>query len=575
LADLLAQLIGTDDGCRGRWPGAESDQRVGDQVDLRLHLSRRFSQAGAGIVGIAVAVRVLTLPVGPGVRLLDAFMAALALCVAVTLLRLPSTWEPHRQTAAVVGAVALAVVAAVGLRAAAPQLPDFTLIAAVAFTAILVGLDTDAPRTASTRSIASVTRAPWPFAVAAAGTVIAVFVVLWATAPAPSGVASLVVAVAGMIGIKLLTVGGAERSLERLDSETRRGHVYATLGRKLGLARDVTSVASAVLEACREIFPDTSTGMVLINDPADGLLKSPGAFLSAGGVGSGGPAYELAPGEGLGGAVFVAERAEVWPTTLSASMAQASLREANRVRLRRSKLGFIRSAIGAPLRVDGTTIGAILLTSERQENAWVEADTPIIEALADEAARAIERARRHEEEMGRALLDAVTGMATRPQLLAVIDKEVARASRREGSLALIMTDIDGFGDLNDRAGHDAGNRVLETFANVLRSILRREDSAARFGADEFVCVLPGADRDQARAVAARIQQRFTADTSGALGIGRSGASASAGVAVYPSDSQDVGGLLEAAAGELAAAKASQELTGHSRLRRRVRDAASS
>ena len=223
------------------------------------------------------------------------------------------------------------------------------------FTAILVGLDIDAPRSASSRTIESLTRGPWPFAVAAAGAVIAIFVALWlTTAPGSSGVAALVVTVAGMAGIKLLAVGGTERSLAGLDSETRRGHVYATLGRRLGVARDVTSVASAVLEACREIFPATSTGMVLINDPADGLLKSPGAFLSAGGVGSGGPAYELAPGEGLGGAAFVAERAEVWPTTLSASMAQASLREANRVRLRRSKLGFIRSAIGAPLRIDGS-----------------------------------------------------------------------------------------------------------------------------------------------------------------------------------------------------------------------------
>ena len=247
---------------------------------------------------------------------------------------------------------------------------------------------------------------------------------------------------------------------------------------------------------------------------------------------------------------FVAERAELWPTTLSASMAQASLREANRVRLRRSKLGFIRSAIGAPLRIDGTTIGAILLTSERQENAWGESDAPIIEALADEAARAIERARRHEDEMAKAQLDAVTGMATRPHLLAVVDKELARASRREGTLALIMADIDEFGDLNDRFGHDAGNQVLEIFAGVLRAILRREDSAARFGADEFVCVLPGADRDQARAVAARIQQRFTADSSGDQALGRSGATASAGIAVYPTDAQDVGALLDAAAGEL-------------------------
>jgi diguanylate cyclase (GGDEF)-like protein len=165
-------------------------------------------------------------------------------------------------------------------------------------------------------------------------------------------------------------------------------------------------------------------------------------------------------------------------------------------------------------------------------------------------------------------------MATRPQLLAVLDKELARASRLDGTLALIIADIDGFGELNDRVGHDAGNHVLETFASVLRSILRREDSAARFGADEFVCVLPGADGEQARAVAARIQQRFTADTSGDHGVGRSGATASAGIAVYPSDSHDVGGLLDAASSELAAAKATHELTGHSRLRRRVRDAAS-
>jgi diguanylate cyclase (GGDEF)-like protein len=177
--------------------------------------------------------------------------------------------------------------------------------------------------------------------------------------------------------------------------------------------------------------------------------------------------------------------------------------------------------------------------------------------------------------MERAQLDPVTGMPMRAQLLAVIDKELARASRREGTLALIITDIDGFGELNDRIGHDAGNQVLETFAGVLRSILRREDSAARFGADEFVCVLPGADRDQAGAVAARIQQRFTADTAGDQGLGRSGVTASAGIAVSPGDSQDVGGLLEAAARELAQAKASHELTGHSRLRRRVRDAAPS
>jgi diguanylate cyclase (GGDEF)-like protein len=162
-------------------------------------------------------------------------------------------------------------------------------------------------------------------------------------------------------------------------------------------------------------------------------------------------------------------------------------------------------------------------------------------------------------------------MATRHQLLTILDKEVARASRSEGTLAVIMADIDEFKALNDRWGHDAGNRVLQTFADVLRAILRREDSAARSGGDEFVCVLPGADRERARAVAERIQQRFVSETASDHIVGRSGASASSGIAVYPSDSVDVEGLLAAASAELAASKPSRDLTGRSRLRRPARD----
>jgi diguanylate cyclase (GGDEF)-like protein len=520
-------------------------------------MPRHLDRIGAGLVGVAVVARVLALPLAAATRATDAVLAALAICVGVALILMPSRWEIHRPTLATAGGIALAVLTALGLHVAAGQLPDFTMIAALGFGAILIGIEPDEP------SIL-------PLATAVA--VLAAFVILWLTSvPSGSGLGSLFAAVVALAGIKLLSVGGAERTRRQIDAETRRGHAYASLGRKLGVARDVQSVAAAVLEACRETFPETSSGMVLLNDPADGLLKSPGVFLSTNGVASGGPAYELAPGEGLGGAILGADGAAVWPTTLSASMAQASLREANRIRLRRSKLGFIRSAIGAPLRIDGVAIGVILLTSERREHAWGAADASIMEALADEAARAIERARRHEEEMGRALLDSLTGMATRLQLLTILDKEVARASRSEATLAVIMADLDDFKAINDGFGHDAGNRVLQTFADVLRAILRREDSAARSGADEFVCVLPGADREQARAVAERIQQRFASETASDQVGGRSGASASSGIAVYPLDSQDVEGLLAAASAELTTAKESHELTGRSRVGRRARD----
>jgi diguanylate cyclase (GGDEF)-like protein len=517
----------------------------------------RIGHMGAGLVGMAVAVRVLVLPVAPATRAVDIVMVVLTLGVALLVIRLPARWEPRRHVVTAASTVALAVIAAVALHVAASVLPDFAMIAAGVFAAILVGIEIEESR---------------ELPLIAGAAVIVVFAVLWATsAPAGSGPASFLVAVALLAGIRLLTLSGAEHTRERIDAETRRGLVYATLGRKLGVARDVPSVASAVLEACLETFPETSSGFVLLNDPADGLLKGPGVYLSANGVATGGPAYELAPGEGLGGAAFAAPHALLWPTTLSASMAQASLREANRVRLRRSKLGFIRSAIGAPLQVDGSTIGVILVTSERRENVWSEADLPLMTALADEAAKALERARRYEEEMGRALLDSVTGLPTRGHVLHVIDKELARASRSEATLAVIIADIDDFKQINDRWGHDAGNLVLETFAQVVRSILRREDSAARSGADEFVCVLPGADRDQARVIAGRIQQRFAAETESGHVAGRSGATASCGVAVYPADSQDVEGLIATATTELDGAKQSQHLTGRSRIRGRVKD----
>ena len=59
LSELLPQLIGTDDGFLAGGPGSGRVSGMGDQVAIRLHLSRRFSQAGAGIVGAAVAIRVL------------------------------------------------------------------------------------------------------------------------------------------------------------------------------------------------------------------------------------------------------------------------------------------------------------------------------------------------------------------------------------------------------------------------------------------------------------------------------------------------------------------------------------
>jgi diguanylate cyclase (GGDEF)-like protein len=394
-------------------------------------------------------------------------------------------------------------------------------------------------------------------AVAVAGfAVIVVFVELWlATVPVSQmEVGSLIIAVAFLVGLQLLAISHTERARSEVDSETHRNRAFLAVTRKVGSASDLASVTAGILEAARDVFPGSTHGELMLLDESDGQLKSTGVTLEPDGVVSG-RVLEVSPGEGLAGSVLAAGRALVWPSALDVSMAQSNLREATRARLRETREGFARSAIGAPLRPpEGSVIGTLVLTSRRREEMFSDSDRDTVQALADAAARALDLARRHEADVDQAMLDSVTGLVTHRQLVNTLDKEVSRASRNAETVAAIFSDLDGFKEINDIWGHDTGNRVLAMYADVLRGTLRREDTAARFGGDEFVCILPGADRAQATAVAARIRQRFATQAAGDAVVGASRASVSSGVAIFPMDADTAEGLLIAADTELLKAK---------------------
>ena len=86
-----------------------------------------------------------------------------------------------------------------------------------------------------------------------------------------------------------------------------------------------------------------------------------------------------------------------------------------------------------------------------------------------------------------------------------LSREVARARRAGGSMACIAFDIDHFKSINDRFGHAAGDRVLQTVARVCRENLRAVDVAGRLGGEEFAILLPEADVAQAVVVAERLR----------------------------------------------------------------------
>jgi diguanylate cyclase (GGDEF)-like protein len=105
-----------------------------------------------------------------------------------------------------------------------------------------------------------------------------------------------------------------------------------------------------------------------------------------------------------------------------------------------------------------------------------------------------------------ARVDALTGLGNRRAFDEALDAELAR-SRRDGSaLSLIVSDLNGFKDINDRHGHGRGDECLRQAAEALRTTVRRPDRCFRWGGDEFAILLAGADAGTAAGLAIRVEK---------------------------------------------------------------------
>ena len=127
--------------------------------------------------------------------------------------------------------------------------------------------------------------------------------------------------------------------------------------------------------------------------------------------------------------------------------------------------------------------------------------------------------------------DALTGLANRRAFDDALSKRVAESRETSAALAVVAFDLDHFKSINDRYTHAAGDAVLKDAASVLRAHCRASDLAARIGGEEFVLLLPGADREAACAVAERVRAEVASREFAALAAGVH-VTLSAGVAVF-------------------------------------------
>jgi diguanylate cyclase (GGDEF)-like protein len=110
-----------------------------------------------------------------------------------------------------------------------------------------------------------------------------------------------------------------------------------------------------------------------------------------------------------------------------------------------------------------------------------------------------------------------------------LERDLHLATRMRQPLSLIMLDLDNFKHINDQAGHEAGDVALCLLADNLRAELRAVDTAARFGGDEFVVILPQANTEGALLVAERLRKRI--EEMEVPGFGQ--VTSSFGVATFP------------------------------------------
>lgn len=94
-----------------------------------------------------------------------------------------------------------------------------------------------------------------------------------------------------------------------------------------------------------------------------------------------------------------------------------------------------------------------------------------------------------------AIRDPLTGLFNRRYMEETLERELARAIREKHSIGICMADIDNFKSFNDQHGHHAGDLILKALAEIFTSYSRAEDVVCRYGGEEFLILMPGADLD--------------------------------------------------------------------------------
>lgn len=195
-----------------------------------------------------------------------------------------------------------------------------------------------------------------------------------------------------------------------------------------------------------------------------------------------------------------------------------------------------------PLIFQGGFVGFLLVRSDDPARIWADNELMLMHTVTHQLTVAVNQAHMFAQMQELALTDGLTGCYNRRSFELQLERDLHLAIRIRQPLSLIMLDLDKFKQINDNAGHEAGDNALRLLAHSLRSELRAVDTAARFGGDEFAVILPQANIEGAQVVTERLRSRLAQTEIPGYGA----LTASFGLASYPAHASSRDTLVDAA-----------------------------
>jgi diguanylate cyclase (GGDEF)-like protein len=166
------------------------------------------------------------------------------------------------------------------------------------------------------------------------------------------------------------------------------------------------------------------------------------------------------------------------------------------------------AAMATPLRDNGRTVGALLITGTQPERTYSRRDQDVLTAFADHVSLSLTDAHTMQA-VHDARHDSLTGLPSRGLFYERVNQALADAPNGQLTSVLFL-DLDKFKDVNDTLGHHTGDELLSTVATRLRLAVREGDTTGRLGGDEFAVLLPRTDTPTADTIAGRVLDAVSA-----------------------------------------------------------------